>query len=281
MIANLAITIGPAIGGVLATNSYLLLFIADALSSLITAGIVLVALPETMPVTSAEQSAQSLAGSIGGYRNALGDWVFMAFLAVSTLMVLVYVQMNSTLSVYLRDLHGISPQGFGYILSLNAAMVVLFQFWVTRRISKYRAMGLMAFGSLFYALGFGMYGFVRSYPLFLAAMAIITIGEMLVTPTAQGLVARFAPENMRGRYMALYGLSWIFPNALGPLAAGIIMDNYNPNWVWYAGGLISMAVALGYLTINASAEQRLSPGKIATEAGHRAETEFPSVDSSS
>jgi MFS family permease len=279
VIANLAITIGPAIGGVLATSSYLLLFIADALSSLVTAGIVLVALPETMPEINPEQSEQSLASSIGGYRTALRDWFFIAFLAISTLMVMVYVQMNSTLSVYLRDVHGISPKGFGTILSLNAAMVVLFQFWVTRRISKYRAMGLMAFGSLFYAIGFGMYGFVGSYPLFLAAMVIITIGEMLVTPTAQGLVARLAPEDMRGRYMALYGLSWILPNALGPLAAGIIMDNYNPDWVWYAGGLISMIVALGYLTLNASAEQRLKLDETATQDRHRAKDEIPTPDS--
>lgn len=278
VIANLAITIGPAIGGVLATGSYLLLFIADALSSLVTAGIVLAALPETMPEMDPEHSSQSLAGSIGGYKNALGDWVFMAFLAVSTLMVLVYVQMNSTLPVYLRDSHRVSPQGFGYILSLNAAMVVLFQFWVTRRISKYRTMVLMAFGSLFYAIGFGLYGFVNTYPLFLIAMMIITIGEMLVTPTAQGLVARYAPNDMRGRYMALYGLSWIFPSALGPLAAGIIMDNHNPNWVWYAGGLISIGVALGYLALNTSTERRLSLNNIVTKNSHRVEAEIPSAD---
>jgi MFS family permease len=279
VIANLAITIGPAIGGILATSSYLLLFIGDALSSLITAGIVFAALPETMPESSAEPSDQSLSGSIGGYRNALRDWVYIAFLAISTLMVLVYIQMNSTLSVYLRDVHNVTPKGFGAILSLNAGMVVLFQFWVTRRISRYRAMALMAFGSLFYALGFGMYGFVSSYALFLAAMVIITIGEMLVTPTAQGLVARLAPENMRGRYMALYGLSWIFPNALGPLAAGIVMDNYNPNWVWYAGALISMLVALGYLTLSRRAEQRLKLGESLTEDGQPPKAEIPNADS--
>jgi MFS family permease len=279
VIANLAITIGPAIGGVLATHSYLFLFIADALSSLITAGIVLAALPETMPELSAQQTDQSLAASMGGYRNALQDWVFIAFLAISTLMVLVYVQMNSTLSVYLRDVHGISPKGFGTILSLNAAMVVLFQFWITRRIARYQAMGLLAAGSLFYAVGFGMYGFVRNYPLFLVAMVIITIGEMLVTPTAQSLVARLAPEDMRGRYMALYGLSWIVPNALGPLAAGILMDNYNPDWVWYAGGLISIAVAIGYLALNAGAEERLIIGKTAMDKGNLADSEIPSADS--
>jgi MFS family permease len=271
VIANLAVTIGPAIGGLLATNSYLLIFVCDALSSMVTAGIVLAALPETMPESKSEQPAQNLASSIGGYGKALKDWVFIAFLLISSAMALVYVQMNSTLSVYLRDAHGISAEGFGYILSLNAAIVVVFQFWVTRRIAKYRTMALMAFGSLFFAFGFAMYGFVSSYLLFLGAMVIITIGEMIVTPVAQGLVARLAPEEMRGRYMALYGLSWIFPNALGPLSAGIIMDNYNPEWVWYACGLISMAVVLGYLSLNARTEQRLRLGEPEATSGSQAE----------
>ena len=39
VVVNLAVTIGPIIGGLLATQSYLLLFIFDALASLITAAV--------------------------------------------------------------------------------------------------------------------------------------------------------------------------------------------------------------------------------------------------
>ena len=46
---NLSVTIGPAIGGLLAARSYLALFIADAVISLITAIIVWRFLPETRP----------------------------------------------------------------------------------------------------------------------------------------------------------------------------------------------------------------------------------------
>ena len=181
----------------------------------------------------------------------------MAFIFVSILAILVYMQMNTTLSVYLRDFHQVPPQGFGLILSLNAAMVVLFQFWITRRISKYPPMLLMAFGTLFYAVGFALYGFVASYALFLLAMVIITIGEMITSPTAQALAAGFAPEDMRGRYLAVFGLAWLVPTATGPLAAGLIMDNFDPRWVWYLGGLLALASTIGYLILNAPASQRI------------------------
>ena len=56
-----------------------------------------------------------------------------------------------------------------------------------------------------------MYGFVSLFLLFLLAMVIITIGEMFVSPIGQAIVARMAPEEMRGRYMAVFGFSWVHP----------------------------------------------------------------------
>jgi MFS family permease len=245
------------IGGLLASRSFLFLFIGDAVSSLITAAIVFAVLPETKPELPQDQPRQSLMGTISGYRLVARDHIYIAFLVASLLMVFVYMQMNSTLSVFLRDVHGVSPRGFGYILSLNAGMVVLFQFWVTRRINRRPPLLLMAFGTIFYAVGFAMYGFVSIYPLFLLAMVIITIGEMIVSPVGQAIVAHLAPADMRGRYMAVYGFSWIIPSALGPLAAGVIMDYYDPNWVWYASGIISVIAIGGYAWLHLRAGGRL------------------------
>ncbi len=256
VVANLAVTIGPAIGGLLATHSYLWLFLIDAVASTITAIIVLFVIPETKPEAPADKPSESILQTIGGYFRVVRDGLFMAFILASILMILVYMQMNTTLSVYLRDVHGIRDQGYGYIISLNAGMVVLFQFWITRRIKHLPPMIVMALGTLLYAFGFSMYGFVSTYTLFMLAMVIITIGEMFVVPVGQALVANFAPEDMRGRYMAMYGFSWTIPMAFGPLAAGLIMDNYNPDWVWYACGIISMIAIAGYLFLHFHARQR-------------------------
>jgi MFS family permease len=119
-------------------------------------------------------------------------------------------------------------------------MVVLFQFAITRWIVQYRPLIVMAVGTLLYAIGFAMYGFVSGYVLFIVAMVIITIGEMVVVPTSEGLVARLAPEDKRGRYMAVFGFTWVIPSAVGPLLAGLIMDNADPRLVWYAAGLLGL-----------------------------------------
>lgn len=251
---NLAVTIGPVIGGFIAARSYLALFLTDAVVSLLVAGLIYLYLPETKPAPHPSAPRESLAATFRGYARVLQDRLFMLFMGASLLMVLVYMNMNTTLGVYLREAHGVPESGYGYILSLNAAMVVLFQFWITRRLQRFPPMRMMAAGTGLYAIGFAMYGFVSAYALFLLAMAIITVGEMIVTPVAQALSTNLAPEAMRGRYLAVYGFSWGVPYAIGPYLAGLLMDKADPRWLWYLAGLIGLAATVGFALLHQPAQ---------------------------
>ncbi len=250
VIFNLAVVIGPAIGGLLAARSYLLLFVTDAVISLISAGIVYLYIPETKPEAQPGVQEESLLGTFAGYGKVLKDSLFMFFIFASILTGLVYMNMNTTLGVYLRDSHFVPESGYGMILSLNAAMVVLFQFPITRRIEDKPPMLIMALGAALYAIGFAMYGFVSAYVMFLVAMVVITIGEMLIAPVAQALTAQFAPEDMRGRYMAVFSISWSVPFAIGPLLAGLVLDNANPDYLWYLAGMIGFFAVLSFLWLH-------------------------------
>ena len=245
---NLSVTIGPAIGGFLAARSYMSLFITDAILSIVVAAIVFFILPETRVVTQ-QAKQESLAKTFSGYGHVVRNNAFMFFFVASTLSAMMYMQMNSTLSVFLRDVHGVPEQGFGYILSMNAGMVVLFQFYITRRIQPHPPMLVIAWGTLLYALGFGMYGFVSTYQNFLLAMVVITVGEMLVAPVGQAIVAGFAPDDMRGRYMAFFGYSWSIPFTFAPTLAGMLMDSGDPNWVWFSAGIIGLISTGMYLSM--------------------------------
>jgi MFS family permease len=247
---NISAVIGPLLGGLIVTKSFMLLFIADAVSSIITAVIVYLVIPETKPQTQNDESHETIIKTLIGYKNVIKDWKFMLFLGVSAITVLVYMQMNSTLSVFLWEVHGFPAQSFGYLLSMNALMVVFFQFWISKKISKYATMKMMAFGTAFLMIGFGMYGFISESYLFFVAMGIITIGEMIVYPLGQSAAASFAPEDKRGRYMAIYGFQWIIPNLFGVLAAGLIWVNIGPNWVWYLAGILSLISIIGFWLIH-------------------------------
>jgi len=250
VIFNLAVIIAPPIAGLLIARSYLTLFIVDAVISLIAATIVIFALPETKPQAHAHAKPESMKQTFAGYGRVFKDTRFVAFIGVTVMMTLVYMNMNSTLGVFMRDQHGMPALSFGSLLSLNAVIVVLFQFWVARKLEKYKPMLMMAAGSLLYAIGFAMYGFVPTFALFAIAMIIITIGEMIVSPFQQSMVASFAPEDMRGRYMAVSGLTWSIAFTIGPYFAGLILDSPNPNLLWIICGVIGIMATLGFIIIN-------------------------------
>lgn len=262
VVFNAAVIIAPATAGLLIARSYLLLFIVDAIISLIAAAIVLFALPETKPQGHADAKPESMGQTFAGYGRIFKDVPFLAFVIVSIMMTLVYTNMNTTLGVYLRDSHGLAETGYGLLLSLNAVLVVLLQFWTTRRLQKFKPMLMMALGTLFYAVGFALYGFVSTFVMFAVAMIVITIGEMIVSPFQQALVASFAPEDMRGRYMAVSGLSWGLSFAIGPYLAGLIMDYTDPIWLWMACGIIGIIATVGFYILD---KVHHSPPVIAAE----------------
>jgi MFS family permease len=249
VVANMSWIIGPTIGGFVAGRSYFALFVMDAVISCFVALLFFKFVPETRARMTAEKQSQSgLLETFKGYRLVLRNLSFVAFIAATILMSLVYQQMYNSLSVFLRDVHGIQPQGYGFLLTASAVVVILFQFSITRRMRHRPPFLVMALGTLFYMLGFGMFGFVGAYWLFVLAVVIITIGEMIIMPTSQALAANFAPEEMRGRYMAVYAMTYSIPATIAPGAAGLIMDNFNPNLVWIIGaGLCAVSALAFYL----------------------------------
>ena len=250
VVGNLSWMIGPTIGGFLADINFFYLFLIDAIISCVVAAIIFRLIPETKPEPHAHEQNESLWQTVIGYRVALKDLAFMAFMVAGLLMMVVYQQMYSTLSVYLRDNHNINPSGYGFLMTTSAITVVLFQFWVSR-IIKYRPPFLMmAVGTVFYMIGFALFGVVATYVLFALNIVIITVGEMIVVPMSQAIAANFAPETMRGRYMAIFGLSWAIPSTVGPGAAGYILDNYNPNLLWYIGGALCALSVLAYYALH-------------------------------
>ncbi len=128
-------------------------------------------------------------------------------------------------------------------------MVVFLQYPITRIVSKGSPMIMASLGAFLYVIGFGLYGFVSDVPWFFIAMVIITIGEMVITPVSQTITVRLASKDKRGRYMAVGGLSWMIPSLFGIILAGLVMENMNPNWVWYFGAIFMLIATGGYLLL--------------------------------
>jgi len=247
VVQNLGIAIGPAIGGFIATRSYLVLFGIAAIAAVIYGLIIALRIQETRPqkivVKSSTQPQQENLGRV------LADQTFMLFCGLYMVMAIVYSQMNTTLPVYLNKSFGVTEQWYGLLMSLNAAMVVVFQFPITRFTDRFTRTAMMAVGGAFFALGFGMFGFVGVLPLFFLAQAIWTVGEMFTSPVSQAFAADIAPETMRGRYMGVFGLVWTIAYGVGPLVGGAVMDRLDGRYIWYAAFALNGLAAVGFLAL--------------------------------
>ena len=259
VVINSTFALGPLAGGFIGPRiGYLPLFVLDALTSYFVALIVFSKLPETQPKKDQNAHSENFAETLAGYRRVLQDGTFVAFILISILTVTAYMQMSTTLSVYLIKFQHMSESFFGMLVMLNALMVVFLQFSISRWASKQPLLLIMMGGTAFYLVGFGSYGLPSSRPLFVFAMILITLGEMLVIPTSQAMTALLAPPDMRARYVATERINWITAQSLGPLAAAAIMDRFDPRWVWAGCSILCAISIISFYRLHLHAHKRIS-----------------------
>jgi predicted MFS family arabinose efflux permease len=262
---NFAWIFGTALGGLIAARSFLALFLIDTFLSIILMIVLYIYLPETQPQHHEEEKKREpFLKTLAGYRFVLRDLAYILFTLAGMVSLLVYQQQYGSLAVYLRDMHQIRSQSYGIMLAIAGLEVVLFQIWISRSIRKYPPFVMMAFGTLFFIAGFSMIGFVQGVLLFTLCITLITIGEMITFPTNRVIATGFAPAEMRGRYMAIYDLGWALPATIGPAAAGLILDNYNPNLLWYAGGILCVVSAVSFYGLHLwlGRQERFAPAPV-------------------
>ena len=247
---NLGFSAATAIAGVIATYSFSVLFILDALTTLIFAVMIYKYVPESKPnqESSSEGHAQrrQWLGIIQPFKRGL----FVAFFVLSLLTAFVFIQFHVALPLDLQN-RGISAKEYGFLISLNGILIVFLQPFVAEMIQKASPARVMALAALLTGIGFGMTGFVNSMPLYVLSVAIWTVGEICSAPVTPTVIASLAPANQRGTYMGAYHLSWGTASILTPIFGTLILGQFGSKVLWGACFVIGSAVAIGYLLIDA------------------------------
>lgn len=241
---NVGAAVGPAMGGFLVAISYPAAFIVAAVGEVIYFFLIFFRTGETKPLASSSLVATSFGGI--GYGPLLRDWPFLAFLGALLLGGMAYAIPWVLLSVYLKTTQGIPESMFGLLVTINALMVVFFQYPIARWLTRFPKMPVLAAASLFTAIGAGSIAYFNTYLLFVLSMVIITIGEFLASPTASAYVADAAPVDMRGRYMAAFGLSFGITFGLGPVIGGWLNDNLGPQAMWQGAMIFGFLSTAGF-----------------------------------
>jgi MFS family permease len=250
---NLGVAIGLVLAGLLAAVSYALLFVGDGLTSLAFAWVVWRFVPETRPASRPETVRDVLQGLL----LPLRDHVFLPFLVLHVVLATVFFQFQLALPVDMAA-NDVSPTGYGFLMALNGAIIVVIQPFASRFISARDPGRVMAVGCALIGIGFGMNALHHSVGWYALGIVVWTLGEIAYLPVIATIPADLAPEAVRGRYQGAYSLAWSVAAFVAPALGAWGLARFGPRGVWGACLVAGLAVAAGQLAIAPARRRRLA-----------------------
>jgi MFS family permease len=265
---NLGLTIGFAAGGVVPDRYLWLLFVADACTSFLCAGLIAWRVPETRPVNVHHDSA------LAGLAKVATDTPFVVFAALHFVSLVVFTQFTLALPLDMKA-HGQGSRAFAWLMALNCAGVVALQPWLTPRLRRFDVSRLLAIAAVMFGIGYGMNAFVPTLAdvlaglglggagpwrlaLYLFGAAFWTVGEVISFPVASSLVAEFAPAALRGRYQGGFSMVWGATSSLSPIVGGQVSEWLGAPTLWALCFTAGILVAAGHLAAAPARRRRLA-----------------------
>ncbi|MFF2326101.1 MULTISPECIES: MFS transporter [unclassified Streptomyces] len=216
---NAAFAVGPPLGALIAARfSYDWLFVADGLGTLLVAGYATAVLPAR---DTAHNRPVREPGTPGLWRELRARPAVLVLLTASLCADLVYRQQYSTLPLFLTE-HGHSAQFYGWLLSVNGALILLLELPTVHALRRRAPLGIVATGLLLVGLGYAVLIPGAGTLFALTMMASLTAGEILYKSTATAYVADQAPAHAQGRFQSLYAGASISGQVVAPPLGGAL-----------------------------------------------------------
>jgi len=241
--ANLGFAVGATIGGQIAGRSFFWLFGGEAITTALFGLLVLALIPESRPPVSATTPRGR-----GINLAFLSDRPFLAMLTASFLIGLLFQQSFSTLPLVMTHA-GLSPQTYGGVMALNGVMIAVIQLPVATVLAVRRMTPSLTIASLLIGGGFGLTAAASGGMGYAGAIAVWTLGEIVLWSLNQAAVAKMAPVDLRGSYFgaftATFGLSMI----VGPIAGGFVHERAGAVVLWGGCAVIGTVAAMIFATL--------------------------------
>lgn len=157
---------------------------------------------------------------------------------------IVFGQFSGYLSQYLIT---VSDAQFAYkvigaVMTVNAVIVITLQYLLSRNMNQQNLMRWLMLGTLFFIIG--LIGFMAaqdSIPLWMLAMAIFSLGEIIVIPVEYLFIDFIAPANLKGSYYGAQNLGQL-GGAINPVLCGFLLAYAAPQMMFY---MLIVAAILG------------------------------------
>lgn len=241
---NLGVAVGATIGGYVASISFNYIFIANA--SLFVVFLLFVMI--TFRGIDEERDRQ-MHTTILQQKSSLKDrapFIALIILSLGFLFIwLAYSQWQTTIASHTQDI-GIPLEKYSMLWAVNGFLIVIGQpliKWFTERVTSEHMQ--IYVGNLILFVSFVIAMFAKGFTVFVVAMTILTVGEMLVWPAIPSLANDLAPRGRAGFYQGFVNSVAAAGRMIGPVLGGVIVDYYNIEVLFY---LILIIMIVPFLT---------------------------------
>ncbi len=243
---NLGWALGPVIGGFIATIDYAYLFLFTGVCMIIATFILLKFSKESLTQATLLRREKT---SIRGMLSAARDKRFLVFVIICLIIFIAWGQLIFPFAVYTVNRVGITKTQLGVLFSLNGLMVVVFQYFITSLVPSKRQLTALWIGSLIYAIGYFTVGVATSFVFLIGSVVVITVGEMIVSPTTMSYASIIADPEHKGRYLGFYNVSHSLGWSLAPLVGGVLLDSFTGRsiFIWGIISGLSVIAAGGFI----------------------------------
>jgi predicted MFS family arabinose efflux permease len=242
---NIGWSIGPAIGGFLASRDYTLLFWADGITNIGAAILVFVFLR-----TSRQKRADIKANKVeidsmnSAYRDRK-NWIFLVF---TTMYAIAFFQLFTIGPVFYKQVCALSEIQIGYILGLNGLIVAMVEMILVYKIEgKFEKLYLISFGVSLVVVNYIIFLFSHSYVWLIIGILFATFSEIFAMPFMNAFsIGRSKPHN-RGQYSALHSMTWSIAQISAPLIGTQTIAHFGFDTLWYILGSFGVVSAVGFV----------------------------------
>jgi len=248
---NAGFALGPAVAGYMASRSFTIIFIGDAVTCALYGVLVLAAVPKSFDRPAAahppapERPRAARGPSV--LRVIAADRALLSVLLASVAIGFVYHQSTVTLALEV-DARGLPMSAFGFLASLNGAICLLLELPVAAVTARMAAWIPLAVGAALTGAGFGGIGVAATFWGLAAMVLVWSLGEIVQSPVSQAFVADLAPPGLQGRYQAAFGFTHALGLVLAP-ALGPALFAWSRPGLWAVCAGLGAAASLTYVAL--------------------------------
>ncbi len=245
---NIGWGVGSALGGILASINYHLLFWVDGFTNIAAACMLLIILPK---VTVKQQKNPIVEDETPGLiTTPYKDKPFLFFWLFTFLFSVCFFQMFTTVPLYFKENLEMDESTIGIIMAANGIFIALFEMVIVFKLEgKLPYLRLMFYGTLLMALSFLMLNIpiVAGIVLACVFMLVITIAEIIAMPFMNSFYISRTTDKNRGQYAGMYTMAWSAAQVIGSSAGAFFAFRYGFNNLWFVICAMSVIAAFGYL----------------------------------